>query len=55
MLRQHPRDRIDEVIAKLPIPRYATFDDIANVFDFFTSDKSGYITGQTVYLGGVRN
>lgn len=55
MLRQHPREKIDEVIAKLPIPRYATFDDIVNVFDFFTAERSAYVTGQTVYLGGVRN
>jgi 3-oxoacyl-[acyl-carrier protein] reductase len=53
MLRQLPRDKIDAVIAGLPIPRYATADDIRNVVDFFASERSGYVTAQTIYLGGV--
>jgi 3-oxoacyl-[acyl-carrier protein] reductase len=53
MLRQLPRDKIDAVIAALPMPRYATPDDILNVVDFFASERSGYITAQTIYLGGV--
>jgi len=53
MLRQLPREKIDEVIAGLPIPRYATEDDILNVIDFFASERSSYITAQTVFLGGV--
>ena len=53
MLKQLPRDKIDAVVARLPIPRYATADDILNVIDFFASERSGYITAQTVYLGGV--
>jgi 3-oxoacyl-[acyl-carrier protein] reductase len=53
MLAQLPRDKIDAVIARLPIPRFATGDDILNVVDFFASERSGYVTGQTVYLGGV--
>jgi len=53
MLRQLPREKIDSVIAGLPLARYATADDILNVVDFFASDRSGYITAQTLYLGGV--
>jgi 3-oxoacyl-[acyl-carrier protein] reductase len=53
MLRQLPRDKIDRVIAGLPLPRYATADDILNVVDFFASERSGYVTAQTIYLGGV--
>jgi len=53
MLRQLPRDKIDEVIAGLPLPRYASVDDILNVVDFFASERSSYITAQTVFLGGV--
>jgi 3-oxoacyl-[acyl-carrier protein] reductase len=53
MLRQLPRDKIDALIARLPLARYATGDDILNVIDFFASDRSGYITAQTLYLGGV--
>ncbi|MET0518442.1 MAG: SDR family NAD(P)-dependent oxidoreductase [Burkholderiaceae bacterium] len=53
MLAQLPKDKIDAVVAGLPLPRYAEADDIFNVIDFFASERSGYITAQTVFLGGV--
>lgn len=53
MLSQLPRDKISAIIATLPIPRYAKADDILNVIDFFASERSNYITAQTVFLGGV--
>lgn len=53
MLGQLPRDKVDAVIAGLPMPRYATPDDIFNVVDFFASERSSYVTAQTVFLGGV--
>ncbi|MCI4428931.1 MAG: SDR family oxidoreductase, partial [Burkholderiales bacterium] len=53
MLSQLPRAKIDAVIAALPLPRFATADDILNVVDFFAAERSGYITAQTVFLGGV--
>ena len=53
MLNQVPREKIDAVIGGLPIPRYATAEDIMNVIDFFVSERSGYITAQTLFLGGV--
>jgi len=53
MLAQLPREKIDRVIAGLPLPRLATQDDIFNVVDFFASPRSSYVTAQTVFLGGV--
>jgi 3-oxoacyl-[acyl-carrier protein] reductase len=53
MLSQLPREKIDEIIHNLPVPRYAKPEDIFNVVDFFASEKSDYITAQTVFLGGV--
>ena len=53
MLAQLPRDKIEEIIKGLPVPRFADIDDILNVIDFFASERSGYITAQTVFLGGV--
>ncbi|MEE9372610.1 MAG: SDR family NAD(P)-dependent oxidoreductase [Saprospiraceae bacterium] len=53
MLNQLPREKIDEIIKTLPIPRYATINDIINVINFFCSEKSSYITAQTIYLGGI--
>jgi len=53
MLEQLPKDKIAAVIASLPLPRFAEPDDILNVIDFFASERSAYITAQTVFLGGV--
>jgi len=53
MLSQLPRDKIDAIINALPVPRFAQADDILNVIDFFASERSAYITAQTVFLGGV--
>ena len=53
MLAQLPRETIDGIIENLPVPRYAEPDDIFNVVDFFASDRSSYVTAQTVFLGGI--
>jgi 3-oxoacyl-[acyl-carrier protein] reductase len=53
MLAQLPRDKIDAIIAGLPVPRMSKEDDILNVIDFFASERSAQITAQTVFLGGV--
>ena len=53
MLSQLPADKIDAVIATLPIPRYAEADDILNIIDFLASERSSYISAQTIYMGGV--
>lgn len=53
MLAQLPRDKIDAIIAGLPVPRMSKEDDILNVIDFFAAERSSQITAQTVFLGGV--
>ena len=53
MLAQLPRDKIEAIIAGLPVPRFAEAADILNVVDFFAAEASGYVTAQTVFLGGV--
>jgi 3-oxoacyl-[acyl-carrier protein] reductase len=56
MLRSHndtAQDKIKEIITAMPVPRFADIEDILNVIDFFASDRSSYITAQTIYLGGI--
>jgi 3-oxoacyl-[acyl-carrier protein] reductase len=56
MLNSHSaiaKVKIAQIISDLPIPRMATNEDIFNVVDFFASDRSSYITAQTIYLGGI--
>lgn len=35
------------------IKRYCTFEDIVNVIDFYLKTESNFISGQTLYLGGI--
>jgi len=53
MLAKHKPEVVDALVKTFPIPRKATINDITNVIDFFCSEKSGYITAQTIYLGGL--
>ncbi len=53
MIRGVPREKIDAFIENLPIKRFTTFEDIANVVDFFLAEGSEAITGQVIYLNGM--
>lgn len=53
MLAQIPRNKIDAIIAGLPVSRMSKENDILNVIDFFAAERSSQITAQTVFLGGV--
>jgi 3-oxoacyl-[acyl-carrier protein] reductase len=53
LTRAVPKDKMQALLDRQAIRRYGTFDDVANVVDFFLSERSGFITGQTVFLGGV--
>jgi 3-oxoacyl-[acyl-carrier protein] reductase len=56
MLRQHSdtaQVKIKEIISNLPINRMTKIEDILNVIDFYSSERSSYITAQTIFLGGL--
>ena len=53
LIRGVPDNKLDELIARQSIKRLGTFEDIANVIDFFLRRESEFVTGQTIYLGGV--
>ena len=55
LIKAVPKDKIDELLNKQTIKRFGTFEDIINVIDFFINEKSSFITGQIIYLGGVNN
>ena len=46
-------EKMTALIARQAIPRYGTMEDILNVCDFFIRPESEFVTGQTLYLGGV--
>lgn len=41
-----------EMLKQIPLARLGDPDDIANAATFLASDKSGYITGQTLHIDG---
>jgi 3-oxoacyl-[acyl-carrier protein] reductase len=53
LIRAVPADKIEALVARQAIKRLGTFDDVANVCDFYMRPESGFITGQILYLGGV--
>jgi 3-oxoacyl-[acyl-carrier protein] reductase len=44
---------MDALIALQPIRRLGEHRDITNVIDFLVSRDSDFITGQTIFLGGI--
>jgi 3-oxoacyl-[acyl-carrier protein] reductase len=53
LIRGVPKDRIAALIGRQAIDRFGTVADVANVVNFLLSPESAFVTGQTVYLGGV--
>lgn len=53
LIRQVPKDKIDELLSQQAIARMGQFEDIVNVVDFLIKEESSFITGQIIYLGGV--
>ena len=53
LIKAVPKAKIDELIAKQTIKRLGKVEDVINVIDFFIDERSEFVTGQVVYLGGV--
>src|SRR5262249_11975057 len=47
-----PEDKIEALVSRQAVPRWANAADVANVVDFFLKPESEMITGQIIYLGG---
>jgi 3-oxoacyl-[acyl-carrier protein] reductase len=53
LIRNVPEDKINLLLEHQAVKRLGAFEDVLNVIEFFISPKSGFVTGQIVYLGGV--
>jgi len=53
LIRSVPQDKIDALIGRQAVRRLGEYRDISNVIDFFLRAESDFVTGQTIYLGGV--
>lgn len=55
LIKAVPKQKLDELLEKQAIKRFGEFEDVKNVIDFFIDEKSEFVTGQIIYLGGVVN
>lgn len=53
LIKAVPKNKIEELLQQQAIKRLGIFEDVINVIDFYISSKSNFISGQTIYLGGV--
>lgn len=53
LIRGVPQDKLAALVRRQPIARMGSMRDVVNVVAFFLNPDSDFITGQTVYLGGV--
>lgn len=53
LIKSVPEDKINALLLRQAIHRFGEFDDITNVIDFFLREKSDFITGQVIFLGGI--
>jgi 3-oxoacyl-[acyl-carrier protein] reductase len=53
LLQGVPPEKLDDLLRRLAIRRFAEPADVANVIDFFLRPESDLVTGQVIYLGGA--
>ena len=52
MLKSIPGDLVDKYIDSIPMKKFGTADDVANVVSSLCSDGFSYMTGQVLVLDG---
>lgn len=53
LIKNVPEASMQALLKRQAIARFGNYEDIANCVDFYLRDESNFITGQTIYLGGV--
>ncbi|WP_457598115.1 SDR family NAD(P)-dependent oxidoreductase [Hydrogenimonas sp.] len=53
MIRNVPKDKVDALLERQAINRLGEMRDVSQLCDFLIDEKSDFITGQVIYLGGV--
>lgn len=53
LIRAVPSAKLEALIGRQVIQRYASFQDIVNVIEFFIQPESDFITAQVIFLGGL--
>ena len=52
MVRQVPPQVLEKIVARIPVGRLGTVEEIARAVVFLVADESGFITGSTLSING---
>ncbi|MGC2415694.1 MAG: acetoacetyl-CoA reductase [Stellaceae bacterium] len=52
MVRAVPKDVLEKIVARIPVGRLGTAEDIARTVLFLVADEAGFITGSTLSVNG---
>lgn len=52
MVEEIPEDKQDKILARIPMGRFGTPEDVAEAVIFLSSDGASYITGQVLTIDG---
>ncbi|MCF8296025.1 MAG: SDR family oxidoreductase [Saprospiraceae bacterium] len=53
LIRNVPAAKIEALLNRQAVKRFGEYRDISNCIDFFFQEKSDFITGQIIFLGGI--
>lgn len=53
LIKNVPKAKMDALLQRQAIKRFGSFEDCLNAINFFLDEKSDFISGQVIYLGGV--
>lgn len=53
LIKNVPKEKMEALLQRQAIKRFGNFQDCLNVIKFFIDEKSDFISGQVIYLGGV--
>ena len=54
LTRPVPRDKIDGLVQRQALKRMCRIEDVVGPVEFLLSARSAFVTGEMIYLGGVR-
>jgi 3-oxoacyl-[acyl-carrier protein] reductase len=53
LIKKIPEEKIQRLLEKQTINKFANFENVSNAVDFFISEECGMVTAHILYLGGV--
>ena len=53
LIKNVPAKKLDKLLDRQAVKRFGEFEDVKTAVDFLIDEKSEFITGQIIYLGGV--